>query len=194
MVGLLSFPASTVARLALPDLQTGPSQGSLQILRHRTVRILTVVQRPRHQPIGLALAKTAKRVGRAFDDALAEAGGSRPVWLILLSLKAHRPETQRDLAAAVGIQGATLTHHLDGMERAGLVSRERLPENRRVQRVLLTAAGESAFQRLRDAAVGFDSRIRSGLGEDEVDALRAALATLEANASGPVRAPEPVGE
>jgi MarR family transcriptional regulator for hemolysin len=141
--------------------------------------------RPRQQPIGLALANTAKRLGRAFDDALAEAGGSRPVWLILLALKTNRPETQRELAAAVGIEGATLTHHLDGMERAGLVSRERLPENRRVQRVELTAKGERAFLRLRDAAVGYDRRLRQGLAEDELERLRAILARMEGNVGHP---------
>lgn len=136
---------------------------------------------PRQQPIGLALASTAKRVSRAFDEALAEAGGSRPVWLILLSLKAGRPETQRELAAAVGIEGATLTHHLDGMERAGLVSRERLADNRRVQRVELTAKGERAFLRLRDAAVRYDEQLRAGLDADEVERVRALLAQMEQN-------------
>jgi MarR family transcriptional regulator, transcriptional regulator for hemolysin len=136
---------------------------------------------PRQQPIGLAVANTAKKLSRAFDDALAEAGGSRPVWLILLSLEARRPETQRELAAAVGIEGATLTHHLDGMERAGLVSRERLPENRRVQRVELTEKGERTFRRLRDAARRFDARLRKGLDADDVERMRALLARMEEN-------------
>lgn len=136
---------------------------------------------PRQRPIGLALAVTAKLVGRAFDDALAAAGGSRPAWLILLALKNGRPATQRELAAAVGIEGATLTHHLDAMQRAGLVSRERLPENRRVQRVELTDAGEAAFRRMRDAARRFDERLRGDLSDEEVDRLRDLLAKLAAN-------------
>jgi MarR family transcriptional regulator, transcriptional regulator for hemolysin len=124
---------------------------------------------------------TAKRLGRAFDDALAAAGGSRPAWLILLALKVQHPKTQRELAAMVGIEGATLTHHLDAMQRAGLVSRERLPENRRVQRVELTQAGEAAFLRMRGAARAFDRRIRRGLSQEDVDRLRELLAALDAN-------------
>ena len=143
---------------------------------------------PRQQPIGLALASTAKRLSRAFDDTLAEAGGSRPVWLILLALKVQPPQTQRELAAAVGIEGATLTHHLDAMQRAGLVTRERMPENRRVQRVELTKDGERAFLRLREAAVEFDARIRTGLSDADVDRLRELLATLAANSTEPRRA------
>jgi MarR family transcriptional regulator for hemolysin len=140
---------------------------------------------PRQQPIGLALATTAKRLSRAFDDTLAEAGGSRPVWLILLALKVQPPQTQRELAAAVGIEGATLTHHLDAMQRAGLVTRERMPENRRVQRVELTEDGERSFLQLRDAAMRFDTRIRTGLSDADVDRLRELLVTLETNSAAP---------
>ena len=136
---------------------------------------------PREQPVGLALANAAKRVSRAFDDSLAEAGGSRPVWLILLALKAQRPETHRQLADAVGIEGATLTHHLNAMERSGLVSRERLAENRRVQRVELTPKGERTFLKLRDAAMAHDARLREGLTEDELRTTRDVLARMQQN-------------
>ena len=140
---------------------------------------------PRQEPIGLTVANTAKKLTRAFDDALAQAGGSRPVWLVLLALEARRPETQRELAAAVGIEGATLTHHLDGMERAGLVTRERLPDNRRVQRVTLTKKGEEAFRRLRDAAVAYDAKLRDGLDDEDLERMRAMLARMAENVASP---------
>jgi DNA-binding MarR family transcriptional regulator len=88
-------------------------------------------------------------VSRAFDDALAEAGGSVPVWLVLISLKSQRLRNQRELAAAVGIREATLTHHLNSMDEQGLITRRRDPSNRRVHLVELTDAGEAAFDRLR---------------------------------------------
>ena len=43
--------------------------------------------RPAHIPIGLHLAQAARTVSRAFDDALADAGGTLPVWLVLLNIK-----------------------------------------------------------------------------------------------------------
>src|SRR3954469_18906271 len=100
---------------------------------------------PHQEPIGLYIQRVAKELNRSFDAALNEVGGSVPTWLILVSLKSGRPETQRQLADAVGIRGATLTHPLEGLERNGLVARERDPANRRVQRVELTEAGEEAF-------------------------------------------------
>ena len=137
--------------------------------------------RPARPPIGLHLARTARSVSRAFDDALAQAGGSVPVWLVLISLKSQQVRNQRELAEAVGIREATLTHHLNAMDEQGLITRRRDPANRRVHLVELTKAGEAAFQRLRGAATAFDQRLRSGLSGDEVSQLEALLGRLAAN-------------
>ena len=137
--------------------------------------------RPARQPIGLYLARTARSVSRAFDDALAQAGGSVPVWLVLISLKSQQVRNQRELAEAVGIREATLTHHLNSMDELGLITRRRDPANRRVHLVELTEAGEAAFLRLRGAATAFDQRLRAGLSGDEVSQLEALLGRLAAN-------------
>jgi len=122
-------------------------------------------------------------VERAFDAALAEAEGSLPVWLILLNLKVRPPANQRELAAAVGITGATLTHHLNAMDAQGLVQRTRDNANRRVQVVTLTEAGEAAFERLRAAAIAFDARLRAGFTDADLASLDAQLHHLAANAA-----------
>ena len=137
--------------------------------------------RPAHPPIGLNLARTARSVSRAFDDALAQAGGSVPRWLVLISLKTQPVRNQRELAEAVGIREATLTHHLNSMDEEGLITRRRDPANRRVHLVELTEAGEAAFQRMRGAATAFDQRLRSGLSGDDVAQLEALLGRLAAN-------------
>ena len=140
--------------------------------------------RPAHQPLGLHLTRISRTVSRAFDDTLAEAGGSLPVWLVLISLKSRPLASQRELAEEVGIQGATLTHHLDTLESAGLVTRRRDPANRRLHLVELTPVGDALFLRLRDAAAAFDRRLRGGLSEDEVGQLEALLTKLRDNVSG----------
>jgi MarR family transcriptional regulator, transcriptional regulator for hemolysin len=135
-------------------------------------------------PIGRRLASTAKEVSRAFGEALAAAGGSEHVWLILLALKTHENANQCALAAAVGIQGATLTHHLNAMEEGGLVTRRRDPRNRRIHVVEPTPDGEAAFLRMRSAAVEFDKRLRGDLSGDELERLAAVLDRLRANVAG----------
>jgi MarR family transcriptional regulator for hemolysin len=140
---------------------------------------------PEKPPLGLDLAQTAKAAARAFDAALAAAGGSRPTWLVLLVVKSGRARNQREIADAVGIQGATLTHHLNAMEASGLVTRRRDPDNRRVHVVELTGDGEALFRRLRGAATGFDRRLRRGLSDAEEATLALLLARLRENVASP---------
>ena len=141
--------------------------------------------RPTAEPLGLQLARTAKATGRAFDAALAEAGGSLPLWLILVSLKTGGHAMQRELAAAVGIEGPTLTHHLNRLEADGIVRRERDPGNRRIQRVALTDEGDAMFLRLAGGVRAFDRRLRRGLAESEVTVLGELLTRLRTNVSSP---------
>ena len=136
---------------------------------------------PSAEPVGRAIASSAKVLSRAFDRALAEAGGSQPVWLILLALKQQDWPTQQDLAGAVGIEGPTLTHHLDGLDKAGLIERARDPNDRRAVRVELSEAGHKLFKRLAKAAIGFDQRLRAGLSDEELDEFRRVLGHLRAN-------------
>ena len=139
--------------------------------------------RPAREPLGLHLTRVSRIVSRAFDEALAEAGGSLPVWVVLISLKSGQTASQRELAGVVGIQGATLSHHLNAMESAGLVTRRRDPRNRRLHLVELTPDGDALFARLREVAFAFDQRLRAGLNEQDVDRLDALLARLRDNVS-----------
>jgi MarR family transcriptional regulator for hemolysin len=139
---------------------------------------------PASPPVGLQLARAAKEVSRAFDDALAEAGGSQPVWLVLISLKTRRLASQRELAEAVGIGEATLTHHLNAMEARGLVTRRRDPDNRRVHLVELTPAGEEAFYQMRRAAFAFNERLRAGLDDRGLAEFGCMLDRMRGNACG----------
>lgn len=139
--------------------------------------------RPTTTPLGLRLFQTSKAVRRAFDGALAEAGGSIPTWLVLTNLKAAAWRTQHDLAGAVGIEGPTLTRHLDGLEQRGLVQRRQDPMNRRAVLVELTGEGHAAHARLLEVVIAFDRRLRRGLSADEVAELGVLLDRLAANVS-----------
>ena len=140
---------------------------------------------PPRPPIGLHLASTARTVSRAFDATLAAAGGSRSTWLVLMTLKSRPVANQRELAAAVGIEGATLTHHLNAMEADGLLTRRRDPHNRRVHLVELTEPGETTFRRLRGAAVAHDRQLRAGLDAGDIEHLAGLLDRLGANVTEP---------
>jgi len=137
--------------------------------------------RPRETPIGLQLAHTSKLVSRAFGDALASAGGSIPTWLIVSRLMGEEWRAQQELARAIGIEGPTLTHHLDALEEAGLVRRTRDPNDRRAVRLELTDAGREKHAELLQAVIAFNRQLRSGLEEAEIQELRELLGKLEQN-------------
>ena len=131
-------------------------------------------------PLGLRLARTAHAVTQAFERAMAEAGGSASAWQVLLLVRSGEWGTQARMAEAMGITGATLTHHLNGLEAQGLVRRWREAGNRRVQRVELTEAGAELFERLRAVAMRHDQRLRAALSEAEAGQLAELLDRLHA--------------
>ena len=88
------------------------------------------------------------------------------------------------MGAAVGIQGATLTHHLNAMENTGLITRRRDPDNRRIHVVELTDEGETVFHRLAKAAIAHDKRLRAGFSAEEITTLAGLLSRLAANVTG----------
>jgi MarR family transcriptional regulator, transcriptional regulator for hemolysin len=146
---------------------------------------------PADEPIGLLVARTAKTLSRSFDAALADRGGSLPSWLVLTSLVGGLHRSQRSIAAEVGVEGPTLTHHLNRMELDGLVTRQRDPQNRRAHQVELTDQGHAEFRSLLGAVQTFDERLRAGFTAAELATLRQLLQRLAANAAA--RDPEPGG-
>jgi MarR family transcriptional regulator for hemolysin len=150
--------------------------------------------RPPRIPVGLHLNQAARTISRAFDEALAEAGGSMPLWLVLLNLKANPRGSQREIAEAIGVTEATLTHHLNAMDTGGLITRRRDPANRRVHLLEMTESGEATFMRLRAAAVEFDRRLRRGLTAEEIERLQGLLDRLAGNVGTDVRPGRPGAE
>jgi MarR family transcriptional regulator for hemolysin len=67
------------------------------------------------------------------------------------------------------------------MESAGLLTRRRHLDNRRIHIVELTESGDAMFHRLRTAAVTFDQRLRAGVTAGEVAVLEQLLDRLHHN-------------
>ena len=150
-------------------------------IRRLIVRLQGTMPAMNLPPIGLRLARTARTVSQAFERAMADAGGSASMWQVLLLVKTQQWGNQSQMAEALGITGATLTHHLNAMEAQGLLTRRRDPEDRRVHQVALTEAGEALFEKLRIAAVAFDKRLRTGLSDERLAEFAEVLAALRAN-------------
>ena len=136
-------------------------------------------------PIGRTLAATSKAVSSAFNAVLRAEGGSLPVWLILNSLKHDRWSTQLDLARSLGIEGPTMTRHLDNLEQSGFVTRRRSESDRRAVHVELTEAGSAAYDRMLVAVIAFNKRLQAGFSRDELRELDDVLKRLADNVAAP---------
>jgi MarR family transcriptional regulator for hemolysin len=145
-------------------------------------------------PIGLQLARTARVVSQAFERAMGEAGGSAAAWQVLLLIRSRAWSRQSEMAEAMGITSATLTHHLNALERQGLVRRWRDDGNRRVQLVELTDEGVALFDRLRAVAVRHDARLRAQLGDHEIAQLAELLGKLRGAVETPPAVAGPLPE
>ncbi len=138
---------------------------------------------PAAEPIGLLVTRTARSLNRAFETTVADAGGSLATWLVLASLKGGVHPSQQSIADALGLEGPTLTHHLNRMEASGLVTRTRNPTNRRVHDVALTDQGEALFFSLLIVVRDFDEQLRAGLSDRDIATLRRLVQRLADNAA-----------
>jgi DNA-binding MarR family transcriptional regulator len=84
--------------------------------------------------------------------------------------------TMRDLGRAVVISKSGLTGLVDRMQRSGLVERIADPDDRRVVRVALTAAGADAYRRARaDHRVDVADIFLRHLSDNEAAVIEEAL-------------------
>jgi MarR family transcriptional regulator for hemolysin len=137
--------------------------------------------KPTVEPLGRQLVFTAKAMREAFEDTLAAAGGSLGTWVVLSALSEVGFMTQAALASHVHLEGATITHHVDRLEKAGLVRRQLDPGDRRVRRLELTDAGAELHQLLLTAVIDLQRRVLGGISSAERETLRQALETIQAN-------------
>ncbi len=79
--------------------------------------------------------------------------------------------SQRELAAAVRREPATITRSLDRMEKAGLVERFSSPNDRRVKIIGVTQAGEELLREVQPAARVANERVERGFTAEEARLL-----------------------
>ncbi len=134
-----------------------------------------------HEPLGRQLVFTAKAMKEAFEDLLASQGASLPIWVVLSGLADVGSVTQAALAGHVHLEGATITHHVDRLEAAGLVRRRLDPGDRRVRRLELTDAGTELHARLLGAVIQLQRQVMAGIDAADLAALARCLAAIDAN-------------
>jgi DNA-binding MarR family transcriptional regulator len=98
-----------------------------------------------------ALRKTATAWRQAVDHRLRRLGVSRLSWMtIAAAMQARIPLSQSTLADALAISPTSMVQTIDCMVKDGLVKRESSASDRRLKRIVVTAAGAHLYSLLKD--------------------------------------------
>ena len=137
------------------------------------------------EPIGLQVINTAQLVSSALDGALTSAGGSLGMWRVLVAAsgKDHRHGAQPMLPETLGISAAMLSDEVRRLEVAGLVVRKPDAHVSHGPSLEVTEAGRALFHSLLRVVIAFDTRLRTGLGADDIDVFSSTLTRLRSNAA-----------
>ena len=136
---------------------------------------------PRLEPLGRQLVFTAKAMREAFEATLVRAGGSLGSWIVMSVIAEVHGMSQAALASHAHLEGATITHHVDRLEKAGLVRRVLDPGDRRVRRLELTPAGIELHARMMTAVVQLQTVVMAGLRQDDKEVMARCLDLIQAN-------------
>jgi DNA-binding MarR family transcriptional regulator len=100
---------------------------------------------------------------------------------ILFKLGTQDGQTQTELAEKLELTTATLTNILQRMEMAGLVTRVREENDKRISRVYLTNLGRVKLDMARDSVIKIDRLAFDGFSPEERELLKLQLERVHHN-------------
>jgi len=117
----------------------------------------------------LLLHETAAAWRNQLDKRLKPLGLSQAKWRILLHLSlAKEPLIQTELAARLGIEGATLVGLLDRLNQTGWITRQNNSNDRRCKAVFLTQKAQEALVHIHATANQLSEEVLKTLDESEL--------------------------
>jgi len=137
------------------------------------------------------------RMLRTYADyRAAQFGITRAQWVVLIRLDRFEGLKQSELADMLDLQPITLTRLLDRLCRSGLVERRPDPNDRRANRLYLTASARPLLERLGDLGDELMATALAGVERESIERMVAQLATVKENLRQAIaqRASAPAGE
>jgi len=119
---------------------------------------------------GALLGRTYRQWRRAADLRLQSCNLTEATWLPLLRIaRAPSPPRQKDLAAALFVDGSAVVRLLDNLEQAGLIQRKEGATDRRAKTIHLTLRGRAIADKAETAARRIRQDALAGLSEQDID-------------------------
>ena len=118
---------------------------------------------------GALLGRTYRQWRRAADLRLQPFDLTEATWLPLLRIaRAPAPPRQKDLAAAMFVDGSSVVRLLDNLEQAGLIQRKEGETDRRAKTIHLTPRGRAIADRAETVARRVRQDALAGLSDKDI--------------------------
>lgn len=99
----------------------------------------------------------------------------------LVQIAAHSGSRQLDIAIRMGLEPMTVSAFLDRLQMRGLIERQPDPLDRRAKRIVLSETAEEMIKAISVEIGAVQGEATSGLGNEELDAVRQALRNVRQN-------------
>jgi MarR family transcriptional regulator for hemolysin len=120
-------------------------------------------------------------IKRFFDRRVSAMGLTSAQWKMLLRLAREPGLKQVELAERLDVEPITACRIVDRLEEAGLVERQRDPEDRRAWRLVLTAKAGPLVTKLRALADQVAGEAFDGFEAEEIETMRSTMARIRDN-------------
>ena len=94
---------------------------------------------------------------------------------VMFALQEKDGMANSELAEFLEITPATLTNKIKRMERAGLVIRQRDPQDARISRVYMTEKGRGIMDNLRENLMAMEAVLLKGFSDEEIESIKSQL-------------------
>jgi MarR family transcriptional regulator, transcriptional regulator for hemolysin len=120
--------------------------------------------------LGTLIARASRQWRRAVDRRLQPFGLTEATWLPLIYLaRAPEPMRQKDLAAALTLDGSSVVRLLDALETAGFIERHGEDRDRRAKIIVPTARGLAIAEQIETVSREVRAATLMGLSGEELD-------------------------
>lgn len=139
------------------------------------------MEEKREMPLGKLFSQLAKDYVGSFTQRLGGLPISRYFYPLLLIDEANGKLSQQALANGLNVDKVAVVRMVDYLEENGLVARQKNPEDRREQLLLITPAGRKLVPQIRQAMAETNDLSLHAFSEKEVGQLEKLLSRVICN-------------
>src|ERR1700761_6333977 len=125
------------------------------------------------------LVESSRILRNYVDQRAKERGTTRAQWVVLFRLRTQEGLSQVDLAEVLELQPISLVRLLDRLVEQGLLERRHDPNDRRANRLFLTASGKQLVDDLDSLRDGIADDVTKNLTPEAIETSLGALGQIK---------------